>query len=327
MTETKKKRAPRFKREAENIKSIVLTEQDREIIKLVYKHRFLTSKQLYFLLSLQKEPNKDHLSRRLQALFQGHYLDRPKAQLRLSETPLNQPIIYALGKRGADLLSTELDIPLSKIDWSSKNQESKSLFLEHTLMTNDFLCVIQKACKDTPGLEYIDAETMINNRPRLAPEKTNPLTWPVEIQDGQKKTTFNVIPDGAFGLKITDESGTKTAYFFLEVDRSTMPITRSSSKHSSFRRKMEGYIYTMKNGLFQTNYGIKGARLLTIAISTPRIESMIKENINLDPQKQGWGLFLFTKDTTINLDTPEKVFKNIWINGKKEMVNLLQTSS
>jgi hypothetical protein len=322
MTEGKRRRKPRFKRDPANAPGFRLTERDIEIIKLVHKHRFLSSEQIFALI----EGSTQQLARRLQLLFHAGYLDRPKAQLaRVHEGIFNQPMVYALGKEGALLLSLRMDVPLSKVDWSAKNRESKGLFIDHTLMVADFMIAIQLACEQTPGLRYIDTEAIINNRPVSAPGKTGPLSWVVNIpiRDG-KKWPMTMVPDGAFGIEITDQTGQKEIkYFFLEGDRSSMPITRSTLAKSSFQKKMQGYILSFKDKLYSQNFGFKKIQVLTVAISNARIESMLKLNTLLDPQKKGYGLFLFTRDIAVDPTNPKNILGKTWVNGRGERVRLI----
>lgn len=67
--------------------------------------------------------------------------------------------------------------------------------------------------------------------PRGAPESTRrlrlPLLWQVEERQGGKPYRLGVEPDRVFGLQFDDTpENRRRAYFFLEADRVTMPITR-----------------------------------------------------------------------------------------------------
>ena len=75
----------------------------------------------------------------------------------------------------------------------------------------------------------------------MAPEKTRtarePLRWRVDKTVMGKRETFSVVPDGLFGLAFRDNTA---AYFVLEVDRGTMPITRTDVQGTSAWRSAVG---------------------------------------------------------------------------------------
>src|SRR5437016_5148952 len=60
--------------------------------------------------------------------------------------------------------------------------------------------------------------------------------WQVKIGGGTK---LGVIPDRVFALEYADQyDQMQRAYFFLEADRGTMPVTRHTLSQTSFYRKL-----------------------------------------------------------------------------------------
>ncbi len=315
------KRRKRFKRDP--LIRIRLTERDLYILRCVYKRRFLNSEHIVALSG----GSRQNILRRLQKLYHTGFLDRPLAQLELGRLGMNPPMVYALGNKGAELMAEELDIPAASVDWTAKNREAKSVFLEHTLMTSDFLTALEIACQQSKGIEFLDEEEIIDRRPGLLPKTTNPLSWRVSVargEWGQDKTfTFSLIPDGAFGLRFTESGQEKEAWFFLEVDRSTMPVKRRNFYRSSFYKKMVGYLKSYQQNLYRENFDFQRPRILTIAISNERIESMINASKELHSKGRGHGYFLFTRDKAISLAKAERVLKTIWLNGRGERTSLI----
>ena len=70
------KRSPRFRR-ISTIAPLQLTERDRDIIRLVHRHRFFRSHQITALLG----GSEQQIVRRLQLLYHDEYLERPRAQI------------------------------------------------------------------------------------------------------------------------------------------------------------------------------------------------------------------------------------------------------
>ena len=87
---------------------------------------------------------------------------------------------------------------------------------------------------------------------------------------------------------------------------------------------MVGYVASYKNELFSEYFGFKKVRILTVTKSDERISNMIIVNKSLHNMGNGYNLFLFAKDNAIDIQTPERIFKQIWINGRGRKESLLQ---
>lgn len=308
-------------------KPFKITQRDLEIVRQVYRYRFLTSDQIAALLG----GSKQGVSRRLNLLFHSGWLDRPRSQLLLPErvdARCNHSMVYALGMLGAKFLSTELDMPLTSINWTAKNKELKSgIFMEHTLLVAEFMIMVQLACKKVDGVEFIDQEEIINKRAEPICNCDQHLGFRVDatLKKNQRKPfLLTVVPDGAFGLRFHGkEQGKKEVYFFLEADRATMPIRRVSLLRSSFYKKMLGYYHAWKTGAYSKTFHFKHARVLTITTSRQRIDNMIEVGKMIDTRKTGLGMFLFASQDILTLDEPEKVFAPAWTSGKGEKLSIL----
>ena len=296
-----------------------LTARDIEILKLVYRNRFLSSEYIIALLG----HNRKSILRRLYLLFHAGYLDRPKAQIVACEN--NSAMVYALGNRGAEVLAGEYgDAAIAKVNWTEKNKNSKGMFLEHTLMVAEILTVIQLACRKVRGLEYISAEEIIGNRLMPPSDPANPLSWKVEKNE-KNRFALSVIPDGAFGLRITDENtGRQQAYYyFLEADRATMPVFRHSLMRSSIYKKLVGYTASREGKLFSQNFGFKKVFVLTVTLSDERIQNMIDLNKKFHPKVTGYRMLKFANINMVELKKPEMILGLAWMNGQGKRVNLI----
>jgi hypothetical protein len=314
-----KKRRKRFQRDSKI--SLSLTERDREILRWVYQHRFLSSEQITCLV----DGSRQGILRRLNLLFHAGFLDRPRRQkVALGH---NHCLVYGLGNKGAGLLSSEYDLPSETVDWSGKNRNAKDFFLEHTLMVSRILVALRLACRKEQDIEFIEPQHLIRNRQRPSGLKTHALSWPVYIRRGdygQKRNLwFNMIPDSVFGLRVRNNGSSREIYFFLEADRATMPVRRTNLYRSSFLKKMVGYLASHKNGLFGKYFGFKKVRVLTVTKSDERIRSMIRVNKELHDLGNGYNLFLFTIHDKINIQRPKRIFRQIWISGQGKKEDLL----
>ena len=306
------KRKPRYKRISTDTKP---TERDIEIIKQVNRHRFLTSEHITALT----QGSKQGILRRLNLLYHSGYLDRPKEQIKPSFYG-SKPMVYALGNKGADFLAEIYNQPRLKVDWTTKNKQATNAFLEHTLMVANFMVCMDLACRRVPGARVIWPEEISKRMPMRQNKNGSPFSWTVDVKRevGGKVKDFRIglLPDLVFGLHFTQD-GT-AAFFFLEADRSTMPIMRAGFQKSSYLKKIVAYWQSYQAEIIKEMFGFKAPRVLTIALSQERISNMIAANKEVDERKKGFRMFYFSKADTFSVSDPEKVFKRIWLNGRDE---------
>ena len=240
-------------------------------------------------------------------------------------------MVYGLGNKGATLLASDFQIPRTKVDWTSKNREIKSVFLYHTLAIAHFMVCLEVALKRTKEIRLIEPEEIIDQAPTSRRNKANPFSFKVEtfktVHGEPRRVSFGVVPDKLFGLHFTElPRGRNKAYFFLEADRATMPVKRRDLLKTSFYKNMLGYYLSspMKdNNLFEKTFGFKHARVLTITKSQDRIKSMLTAGKEVDDRGRGVGMFLFAEANSFNLEDPTKLLDKIWINGRQEVVSLV----
>lgn len=324
MTITKQQRNPRFSRVSTI--NFRLQERDIEIIKHVYKHRFLNSGHVMALLPGSNQV----ILKRLQLLYHGQYLDRPKEQIiNYRAGAGSSPMIYGLGNKGADLLAQAFKIPRDKVDWTSKNRDVKTVFLDHTLLVAQFMVCLELACRQAKGIKIIEPEEIIAKAPAGTKKKDNPYILRVQaiktVAGEPRQLSFGLVPDKIFGLHFTLESeGQNRAYFFLEADRATMPIKRRGLARTSYFKKVVGYWAAWRNGIFLKTFNFKNARVLTITKTQDRINNMIKANKEVDERRKGSKMFLFTRISNLNLNNPAIILDKVWQNGRDdELVSLL----
>jgi len=185
--------------------------------------------------------------------------------------------------------------------------------------------MVQLACQKTSGVDFISPEEIIDRRPVLPKAQEKGLGWRAETKRQKgRKFSFSVIPDSAFGLRFSPKAGKgRVAYYFVEADRSTMPIRRSNFSRSSYYKKMVGYWQSWQQKLFRKYFGFKNPRILTLTLSDERIQSMIQANKEVDTRGKGLRMFLFASERQFNLDEPTAVFRKVWVNGRGEKVSLI----
>jgi len=135
-----KTKASRLNRKA--AQPIKLTDRDAEILMALHKYRFLTT---HHLQTLTQTESRWGMNKRLRLLYDHKYIDRPKAQAAIFSHADKRPIVYALGNKGASLLSNRYNIPMPpSVYWTEKNRRVREKHIEHTLGISDFMVGILK---------------------------------------------------------------------------------------------------------------------------------------------------------------------------------------
>jgi len=263
-------------RRTNRISPILLTSRDVGIIMSVYENRFLKRDQIQRL----HFPNASRIActLRIKKLYEHKFLDR-------FEKPVvrgSHQLIYALDKRGADVVAASLEIDRQKVRWNRANNRVEFLFLEHTLSISEFRVCLDIALAGRPE------ELIFWQRG----DKTHLRRISVT---GAKKKYFVVAPDAFFGI----QSGRGKHIFFLEVDMGTETLSR-------FAEKVVAYKRYWKSGQYKEEYGFNHFRVLTVAESERRLANLIQAT----GKAGGRQMFLFTTFSAIQSHSP---LGSVWL--------------
>lgn len=303
-------RLPRFRRSTA-VAPMQLTERDRQIIRLVHRHRFLRSPQIAVLTggSLQ------HTLRRLQLLYHHGYLERPRAQIDYYHQGGSRHIVYGLGDKGAAVLGRHIGVPAPCTRSGEKNRAVGRVHLEHALLVSDIMVALDLACRKDGQVRLLAGEDLpLRGDPGLP---RLPLGWNVAVNGN---LNLGIAPDRAFALEYPGEADDRErAFFFLEADRGTMPAIRCNLAQTSFYRKLLAYEATWSHSLHRTRFGFHRFRVLTVTETAERVKSLVGACSQLN---RGHGLFLFADRTA--LSNPNLLFSPIWQTVRpNQMVSLL----
>ena len=174
------KRSPRFRRVA--TRPVNFNERDLDILRHVHRFRLL---QTPHIVALSGRGEKA-IQRRLRLLYQHRYLDRIRSQ------SFNDPIIHALGNRGADEISRHYGIRRERVDWHAKNRSIQRGYIDHTLMIGETMSWIAKQCRLHSDLR-VCTPTEIGTSSESSVMATTPFrgSW----------YNLRVIPDWIFSIK------------------------------------------------------------------------------------------------------------------------------
>ena len=273
-------RLPRFERRPQAIARFELTERDEAIVRIVARLRFARSTHIVSLIGAQYPgASEQKVLRRLQGLFHAGYLTRPKAQLENYRAGAGSaPLLYCIGNAGADLLTSKHGFRRTAVDWTSKARTASRGELAHAAEVADFLAAFEIACRGRGHLDTIHFDEILGSiAPEAMRENPRPYHWSVQHRAGGKKTELYIIPDRTIGLRDRGRpDGRNRKFFFVELDRGTMPVVRANLAQSSLLRKLIGYGLTYKGDYHSRVYGLPNFRVLMIVPSRKRIESLIE---------------------------------------------------
>jgi Replication-relaxation len=305
-------RRPRFRRaEPPDFR---LTAGDLAIIRLVEQHRFLRSTHIAGLVGRSLDRTNDRLCR----LFHAGYIDRPKAQLDHYPTNGSSPMVYALGDLGALLLSQRDGAGSGSRDWDRRNREAGRPFIDHQLEITEFLASLQMATQHRSDVRLIHPDELIAAFPEHTRNACNPFSLRVTLPGRGAEHEIGLIPDFAFGLRFADGS---RRCFLVEIDRGTMPVSRSDLRQTSFQRKMHAYLAAYAGKQHESRFGWKAFRVLTVTTDDQRLRSMHEALRELNiPNGPGSALFFFATRDALQASDP---LAYSWRDGNGNDVRLI----
>ena len=306
-------RLPRFRRASEP-PAFRLTDDDVEIVRQVAQHRLIRSTHIAALVGRSLDRTNDRLLR----LFHAGYLDRPRAQLDRFPTFGTAPMVYALADRGARLLCERNGLCCGTGERSRKNREAGRPFIEHQIEIVNFQVALQRAVAPRSDVRLIAADEMIAASRQPSQASRDPFALRAKLSHRGTVREISVVPDLVFGLELPDGS---RRYFMVEIDRGTMPITRSRFDQTSFEKKMRGYLAAHAAKQHERQFGWKSFRVLTVTTDQQRVQSMkvALEGLRV-PHSSGASLFLFSTFSDLRESDP---LAHEWEDGDDRTTRLL----
>ena len=231
---SQRKRKKRFERSSDHVAHMRLTPRDVAIIRHVSRHRFLNSKQIIELVG-----ESPRVVRRLELLFHCGYLDRPKAQLVYYGKAGSEPLVYALARKGAQILAETDHESTEAYRWTLKNKRVGQLHVQHTVDAADILVRLQTATRVTKAIRLVTQDQILAEAPLPTREMAHPFKLTAEVMWAKRHHTLSIIPDDVFALEFGDGilESQERSNFFLELDRETMPVMRKSKSLDRHNRQ------------------------------------------------------------------------------------------
>src|SRR3989338_3578187 len=261
-----------------------LQPRDIRVLRDVADFRFVNTEQILTL----HEGSRRNLMERLSRLYHHGYLDRPVSQSSARLTSAH--LVYSLGRKGAEQLSKDAE-ERQGIYRRVREAERKVPLMAHALMISQFrvcltLAVKAHGAKLTRFTQGYDLKDMLKD------------------VHGENPT---LVPDAFF----TPENKGDVINFFLEADRGTMKTER-------FVDKLKTYWSWRGDERLKEKLRLSRFRVLTIAPSERRSDSLRNAGKGGDPRGEGSLMFLFAGETQYSLSDPKKLLEPIWKSPKDD---------
>ncbi|HXH25581.1 MAG TPA: replication-relaxation family protein [Vicinamibacterales bacterium] len=210
------------------------------IIHIIYSYRFLTLRQLRMLHS-------SVMPAKLGLLVSTKHLaaiKRPTMNARMPE------VVYALDRRGADLIAEELHVDRGELHWRAHRNLIGLLFLEHRLAANDVRIALTLGSRQAGG-----ALAHWYYEPSIEEDVADPVTG---------LPTLSFRPDAYFRLHLADD---RSIHAFVEVDR-------GSESYAKIAAKARRYLAYKEHRLFRARVGARSFRVLFTVRSMRRLQAL-----------------------------------------------------
>lgn len=281
-----------------------LVQRDKEIFKLLFQYRFLTTDQMakYFGVT----PGQDQsLGKRLIGLAKAGFVDR------LSDLALP---CWALSDGGADYLPAYEDLMPKKETWATKNRRLKpTAYSPHDMALNSFLLSWAKQGVLEEGSTYVPQTDLANSL--FLGSKKERLKWCVDIRwQNRDLKDVDIIPDQVTAM--INPVG-KTAYFFTELDMGTeqQALKRGKFLNSpTIMKKLLAYSETHRSAAVMDAYGFDNFRVLfVIKAGEGRRQNMIKLYQEYEQELGPANLFCFALLDVLEENGP--MGEGVWVNA------------
>ena len=191
----------------------------------LYDHRYLRSGQL----ALYSGRTGPVARRRMNELI------RLKLVVALNREPMHE-VVYALTKKGYEYVAASLGIEGHLAYSSSTSRSAETMYLQHTLLTNDCRLAFGQALISHPyvGLFESIPEWRIAESKARKPAQKYVLAEDFKCKMGDMKRTVRFRPDCMLVLYNKPQGVDYRAAFFIEADRSSQPYNRIREKYLSY---------------------------------------------------------------------------------------------
>lgn len=205
-------------------KRILLTLRDIEILRWLYRYRYLRTPHL--ISFLHPKSTKRFIERLGDLFHETGLVDRPKAQWRHFDARYT-PMIYELSAKGQAYLESRSQLPQRATTLSRRNRNGHNIQFDHAMMIVDTLVEIELATLATTNQRFVCIDEILTRAPDTTKTAPNPLSVPVIIQPNarfpkmQSPMETHIIPDALYGIEYVDDGVKLYQFWALECENTS----------------------------------------------------------------------------------------------------------
>jgi len=255
-------RRSRFKRTPTG-KRMVPTARDVEILRWLYRYRYLSATQLIDILQPRSE--KRFIERLGDLFHETGLIDRPPAQWRGFDARFRS-IFYELSPKGIRYLADRAALPARATTLSRRAHNGRAVQFDHATMIVDALLSVELETRDHPDQRFVPVDEILARAPENTRQARNPLAVPVTIEPRKDRPDIrqpwhpHIIPDALYGIEYLIDGERRYRFWALECENTT-PLYRAASHRSSIARKEAAYEALISSRNYRTHWGIPNLRL------------------------------------------------------------------
>lgn len=258
-------RRSRFKR-TETGKHIFLTDRDTDILRLLYRYRYLRATHLVAFL---KPKSEKRLIERLGNLYhEVGLIDRPSAQWRRFDARY-APMIYELSPKGLRHLETYGQLPDRAVTFARKYRNGVFPQFDHAMMIVDALTAVELGTTEKPEQRFVPVDEILRRAPEKTRKAKRPLAIPVTIPPNKELNITTplktyVVPDALYGVEYLIDGEKGYRFYALECENRS-PKRRATAKLSSLALKEAAYETLARSRGFYQIWGIPNLAMTPVS--------------------------------------------------------------
>lgn len=242
-------------------KTLALTPRDIEIFRQLSRYRYLRSTYLHAFVGGK---SKTRFKERLGDLFHEGYIDRPDQQWTFADAR-HQPAVYEIGT-GARRVLADLGHAPEAVTFLGTTAHRQ---FQHAVLICACLASLDLATRNGTGARFIGWPEILAR----APQATQACAAPFKLAVTPDRS---LIPDGLFGLEYASEGKKSYRFFALEIDRGTMPVSRSDARQTSYMAKLDAYRSILSARRHHVHWGVSTLLVLTLTSSAARAHEIAR---------------------------------------------------
>lgn len=258
-------RRSRFRRTPAG-KQLFFTDRDTEILRHLYRYRYLRAPQLVALMRPKSE--KRFIERLGDLYHEAGLIDRPAAQWWRFDARYT-PLIYELSPKGQRYLESQALLPPRATTFARKDRVGATPQFDHAMMIVDALVAAELATMAAPHQRFVPVDEILARMPDKARRSKHPLAIPVTIKPNKLLPSLkisvatHVVPDALYGIEHLIDGETGYRFYALECENRS-PQTRSTVRLSSLALKQAAYDALTQSQAYREAWGIPNLQLKVV---------------------------------------------------------------